>query len=73
MTKISVPCQGCSERSATCHGACLKYMEYKAKLKEQTEQIRKAKVIDLEQDQIIRTRVARVAGGKLRRRRRDGN
>ena len=73
MTKISVPCQGCSERSATCHGTCLKYMEYKAKLKDQTEQIRKAKVIDLEQDQITRTRVARVAGGKLRRRRRDGH
>ena len=73
MTKISVPCQGCSERSATCHGTCLKYMEYKAKLKDQNEQIRKQKEIDIEQDQITRTRVARVAGGKLRRRRRDGN
>ena len=73
MTKISVPCQGCSERSVTCHGTCLKYMEYKAKLKDQNEQIRKLKEIDIEQDQITRTRVARVAGGNLRRRRRDGH
>ena len=73
VTKISVPCQGCSERSAACHGTCPKYMEYKAKLKEQTEQIRKLKEIDIEQDQIIRTRVARVAGGKLRGRKRDGH
>lgn len=73
MTKISVPCQGCSERSATCHGTCPKYVEYKQSLAKQNEQIRKQKEIDIEQDQITRTRVARVAGGKLRGRRRDGH
>lgn len=28
----SCPCKGCTERTATCHGECLKYREYKASL-----------------------------------------
>lgn len=73
MTKISVPCLGCPDRNENCHSICERYKEYKKSLAKQNEQIRELKEVDLEQDQIIRTRVARVAGGKLRRRRRDGN
>ena len=73
MTKISVPCLGCPDRTENCHSICGRYKEYKKSLAEQNEQIRKLKEVDLEQDQITRTRVARVAGGKLRGRRRDGH
>lgn len=48
MTKISVPCLGCPDRNENCHSICGRYKEYKKSLAEQNEQIRKAKVIDLE-------------------------
>lgn len=67
MTKIPVPCHGCTERHENCHSACPKYLEFQWLLEKQKEQIRKAKAPEREQDQITRTRIARVAGGKIRR------
>lgn len=67
MTKIPVPCHGCIERHENCHGTCTKYLEFQWLHEQQKEQIRKAKAPEQEQDQITRTRIARVAGGKIRR------
>ena len=35
----SCPCKGCTERTATCHGECLMYREYKASLSDNKAEI----------------------------------
>lgn len=35
----SCPCKGCTERTATCHGECLMYREYKASLSDNKAKI----------------------------------
>jgi predicted secreted Zn-dependent protease len=62
-------CYGCPDRKAepNCHTACEKYLAFLMAHERRKEDIRKQKAADLEQDQIVRTRVARVSGGRPRR------
>lgn len=42
----SCPCKGCTERTATCHGECLMYREYKASLSDNKAEIARQRELE---------------------------
>ena len=47
MCEYIAPCKDCPNRSAICHTICKEYIEYRAKMDERNEHIRKEKESDL--------------------------